>query len=160
MIACALTGPMPGNASSSSLVAVLIFTAASANAENSSIANSSTSRFMFSLRADGGFMFSWRPARAASRRARDVQVMLSVDRGTGKQSPDAARNALLDLQQRRAVAGGAQAREVCLRKALVLAGERRRKRDVFDRTGAMQLRERERGRVVGRPAGVDRCRRD
>src|SRR5215471_7552129 len=46
MIACAFTGPVPGSASSSSLVAVLMLTAASARLENSRVTISSRSLFI------------------------------------------------------------------------------------------------------------------
>src|SRR6478752_1078154 len=47
MIACALTGPMPGSASSSSFVAVLMLVAASAKLVASNSTNPSSRRFMW-----------------------------------------------------------------------------------------------------------------
>jgi hypothetical protein len=46
MIACAFTGPISGSASRSALLAVLMFTAAKASAENSTVTSSSTNLFM------------------------------------------------------------------------------------------------------------------
>src|SRR5258708_27155505 len=100
---------MPGSASSSSLDAVLMFTAASANAENSSIASSNTNRFIFPPQ---GLL--------------SCATMLSAARRAGKQRAHATRNAFLDRQHRRGVALRAQPRQVGLGEALVFAGESRR----------------------------------
>src|SRR5437016_988841 len=132
MIACALTGPMPGSASSSSFVAVLIFTAASANAENSSITSSSRNRFIFAS------------LEMVSGRCRDA-LKLGAGHVPGKQRTHAARDAFVDAEHRGVVPRRAQPRDVGFGEALIFARDIRRKFDVFDCAGAVQLGERKLG---------------
>src|SRR5690348_17508012 len=112
---------MPGSASSSSLDAVLIFTAASANAENSSVAISSKDRSMFS---------PWVDERRDSPRRKGAMAALAIVRtmlrrrsSAGKQPTHVARHALLDREHRRPVPSCAQPRHIGLGEALVLARE-------------------------------------
>src|SRR5689334_7236828 len=124
MIACALTGPIPGNASSSSFDAVLMFTAARAVADTNSIASKSRIRFMCSPR--------WLACVTQGEQgAINAPCMLSVDR-LAQQGARVGRHALLHRLHGRAIAGGPQPRHVGLGEALILAGELRRKRNVGD----------------------------
>src|SRR5437016_3094915 len=116
MMACAFTGPISGSASSSSFDAVLMFTAASANAEKSSVASSSTNFFMVpSERVDGRA-----GASARGLAPNNAAAMLRVDARLGKQGRNAARNAFFHAVHGRGVAGGAQTRDVGLGVALIL----------------------------------------
>src|SRR5216683_2416620 len=157
MIACALTGPISGKASSSSLVAVLILTAASANAENSSVMSNSRNLFIHpsqgkvDIRCFRHFR-SWPDALNAG-------AMLRVDRGLGKERLHACRDAWFDAAHGCGVSGRAQPAKIGLGIALVLVPQPGRKGDVFDRARAMQRLERQWRDSFGRPAGIDRCGR-
>src|SRR6266496_6080254 len=100
---------------------------------------------------------------AADRRSRFSRMALrrtplTLRGGSGRRNQpfDVARHALGDRQHRRAVAGGAQAHEVGLRVALILSDERRRKRNVGNRTIAHELGDRKRILAVGLAYRVDR----
>src|SRR6266567_681618 len=161
MMACAFTGPISGSASSSSFDAVLIFTAASANAEKSSVTSSSTNLFIFaSERVDGRAGAGVCRSIAGHLSNRAPPAMLRVDARLGKQARDAARNALFHGAHGRGVARGAQTGDVRLGVALVMVGEPRREGDVLDCACPMQRVEWKRRRAVRPTAGVDRRRGD
>src|SRR5450755_1908207 len=110
MIACALTGPISGKASSSSLVAVLILTAASANAENSSVTSNSRNLFIHLSQRKVDIQLrrcfrSWPDALNAG-------AMLRVDRGLGKQRLNARRDAFFDAEHGGGVPRRAQAAQI------------------------------------------------
>src|SRR6202521_3145600 len=157
MMACALTGPISGKASSSSSVAVLILTAASANAENSSVTINSRNLFIHPSQEKSGLTVdrhfrSWPDALNAG-------ATLRVDRGLGKQRLNALRDAPFDVCHRGAVPRRAQPTEIGLGVALVLVPQPGRKGDVFDRAGAVQRLERQRSGSFCRATGVNCCGR-
>src|ERR1700682_3815871 len=154
MIACALTGPISGKASSSSLVAVLILTAASANAENSSVTSNSTNLFIHP--SEGKWTLGCTGVSGLGPDAYNGCAMLRVDRGWAKKRLHALRDALSDIAHRRVVPGGAQPAEIGLGVALVLVLQSGGKSDVFDRARAMQRLERQRRDSLGDAAGIDR----
>src|SRR5213078_1644257 len=154
MIACALTGPISGKASSSSLVAVLIFTAASANAENSSVTSNSRNLFIHSSEGKWTSGCEWRVRSLPD--TYNAVARSGVDRCRANERSHAFRDALRYIAHGRHVARGAQPPEVRLRKALVLAYEPQGKSDVFDCTAAMQRVEGLRRRALRGAAGVDR----
>ena len=78
----------------------------------------------------------------------------------GNQPFDVARDAFVDREHRRLVADGAQAREIGLGEVLVLAGKRRRERDVRDHARPHEIRHRLSRLAGGGAARIDRRRRD
>src|SRR5689334_22177133 len=157
MMACAFAGPMPDSATSSSLVAVLRLSAAQASCDASPMAMASNARI---LKTSFGRMEARRvaPADAAGvRRARAPSLRTRSRRRN--QTFDVARDALLDALHRRREARRTQPRQVGLRKALVLADERRGHRDVADGAFALQLVERARRLAGAMAQRVDRSKR-
>ena len=75
------------------------------------------------------------------------------------QPVDIQRNARFNIGKRRFVTGFAQARQISLRKALVLALERFRERHIFDQPLLKQGGKRQFRRAVERPAAIDVGRR-
>src|SRR5262249_41865110 len=136
-IACALAGPMPGNAMSSSLVAVLMFTTACAGmATNAASATASAAmkRVMSTSVVSGKRRASCSGVRSRYGRCRLVR----------HQPFDVARHPGGHVAHRRRVPRRAQRRKVSLREALVLADELRRELRVLDRPGTHEVRERKR----------------
>src|SRR5438094_451372 len=153
MIACALTGPMPGSASSSSFVAVLMLTAAIANVEKNSITSKTSIR-----RID---FLQWKnTSRIACHTHASglLGAMLRAGTAESKQCADISRHAFLDAKHGCGVTGAAQTPDIGLCKALVLADQRWGKADVLDRAASMQFLEWQRRVSFGSAARVDRGR--
>src|SRR5947207_11580815 len=144
MMACALAGPMPGSAISSSLVAVLRLTAASAHCENSASARTIEKRSMCLSLCE-------RNGAAVARRFRTLRRR----QRTRYQTFDIAADAFGHRREWFGVARRAKLRQIGLREALILADELRRKRRVHDAALAHMVGVRSGGVPFATAASID-----